>query len=350
MIVVMKRGATPDQISHMITRVKSLGLKPHPIYGTERTVIAAVGEKRDEHRQSLESGPGVEEVVPILAPYKVASLEVKPEPTVVRVGSLAVGNSHIGMIAGPCSVESEAQTLATARAVKAAGATALRGGAFKPRTSPYSFQGLKEKGLEILAAAREETGLAVVTEVISATDVPLVARHADVLQIGARNMQNYRLLEAVGESDRPVLLKRGPAATLDELLLAAEYILNMGNPNVMLCERGIRTFEAHTRFSLTLASVPWLHDRTHLPVVVDPSHGTGHTNLVTPMAMAAIAAGADGLAIEVHPDPETALSDGYQSLTFSQFEILMQRCRAIADAVGRKIAPNEQATSCGPAS
>jgi 3-deoxy-7-phosphoheptulonate synthase len=189
-----------------------------------------------------------------------------------------------------------------------------------------------------------------VTEVISATDVPLVARHADVLQIGARNMQNYRLLEAVGESDRPVLLKRGPAATLDELLLAAEYILNMGNPNVMLCERGIRTFEAHTRFSLTLASVPWLHDRTHLPVVVDPSHGTGHTNLVTPMAMAAIAAGADGLAIEVHPDPETALSDGYQSLTFSQFEILMQRCRAIADAVGRKIAPNEQATSCGPAS
>ena len=345
MIVVMKRGATPDQIAHMITRVKSLGLRPHPIYGTERTVIAAVGEKRDEHRQSLESGPGVEEVVPILAPYKVASLEVKPEPTVVRVGSLAVGNSHIGMIAGPCSVESEAQTLATARAGKAAGATALRGGAFKPRTSPYSFQGLKEKGLEILAAAREETGLAVVTEVISEADVPLVARYADVLQIGARNMQNYRLLEAVGESDRPVLLKRGPAATLDELLLAAEYILNMGNPNVMLCERGIRTFEAHTRFSLTLASVPWLHQRTHLPVAVDPSHGTGHTNLVTPMAMAAIAAGADGLAIEVHPDPETALSDGYQSLTFSQFEILMQRCRAIADAVGRKIAPNEQTTA-----
>ncbi len=345
MIVVMKRGATPDQIAHMITRVKSLGLKPHPIYGTERTVIAAVGEKRDEHRQSLESGPGVEEVVPILAPYKVASLEVKPEPTVVRTGSLAVGNSHIGMIAGPCSVESEAQTLATARAVKAAGATALRGGAFKPRTSPYSFQGLKEKGLEILAAAREETGLAVVTEVIATGDVSLVARHADVLQIGARNMQNYRLLEAVGQSGKPVLLKRGPAATLDELLLAAEYILNMGNPNVMLCERGIRTFEAHARFSLTLASVPWLHQRTHLPVVVDPSHGTGHASLVTPMAMAAVAAGADGLIVEVHPEPETAMSDGYQSLTFPQFEILMQRCRAIADAVGRKIAPNEQTTA-----
>ena len=343
MIVVMKRGATPDQIAHMIERVEGLGLKPHPIYGTERTVIAAIGEKRDEHRQSLESGSGVEEVVPILAPYKVASLEVKPEPTVIRAGSLAVGNSHVGMIAGPCSVESEEQTLATARAVKAAGATALRGGAFKPRTSPYSFQGLKEKGLEILAAAREETGLAVVTEVISENDVDLVARYADVLQIGARNMQNYRLLEAVGESGKPVLLKRGPAATLDELLLAAEYILNMGNPNVMLCERGIRTFETHTRFSLPLASVPWLHQRTHLPVVVDPSHGTGHTNLVTPMAMAALAAGADGLIVEVHPEPETALSDGYQSLTFEQFETLMQRCQTIAEAMGRTILPNERA-------
>ncbi len=337
----MKRGATPEQIAHMIGRVEALGLRPHPIYGTERTVIAAVGEKRDEHRQSLASGAGVEEVVPILAPYKVASLEVKPDPTVVHAGSLTVGNSHIGMIAGPCSVESEEQTMTTARAVKAGGATALRGGAFKPRTSPYSFQGLKEKGLQILAAAREETGLAVVTEVISENDVSLVARYADVLQIGARNMQNYRLLEAVGESGKPVLLKRGPSATLDELLLAAEYILNMGNPNVMLCERGIRTFEAHTRFSLTLASVPWLHQRTHLPVVVDPSHGTGHTNLVTPMAMAAIAAGADGLVIEVHPEPETALSDGYQSLTFEQFDTLMQQCRAIADAMGRQIAPNE---------
>ncbi len=343
MIVVMKRGASPEQIDHMIERVEALGLKPHPIYGTERTVIAAIGEKRDEHRQSLESGPGVAEVVPILAPYKVASLEVKPEPTVIRAGSLAVGNSHIGMIAGPCSVESEEQTVATARAVKAAGATALRGGAFKPRTSPYSFQGLKEEGLKILAAARAETGLAVVTEVISENDVDLVARYADVLQIGARNMQNYRLLEAVGESCKPVLLKRGPAATLDELLLAAEYILNMKNPNVMLCERGIRTFEAHTRFTLPLASVPWLHHRTHLPIIVDPSHGTGHTNLVTPMAMAAIAAGADGLVVEVHPEPEAALSDGYQSLTFEQFETLMEQCRAIAEAVGRRIVPNEQA-------
>ena len=251
-IVVMKRGATPEQIEHMIQRVEQLGLKAHPIYGTERTVIAAIGEKRDEFRQSLESGPGVAEVVPILAPYKVASREVKPEPTVVRAGSLSVGNCHLGMIAGPCSVESEEQTLATARAVKAAGATALRGGAFKPRTSPYSFQGLKEDGLKILAAARDETGLAVVTEVIATEDVPLVARYADVLQIGARNMQNYRLLEAVGDAGKPVLLKRGASATLDELLLAAEYILNAGNPNVMLCERGIRTFEAHTRYTLPL--------------------------------------------------------------------------------------------------
>ncbi len=244
MIVVMKRGATPEQIEHMIQRVEQLGLKAHPIYGTERTVIAAVGEKRDEFRQSLESGPGVAEVVPILAPYKVASRELRAEATVVRAGTLTVGNCHVGMIAGPCSVESEAQTLSTARAVKAAGATALRGGAFKPRTSPYSFQGLKEEGLKILAAARDETGLAVVTEVIATEDVPVVARYADVLQIGARNMQNYRLLEVVGAEGKPVLLKRGPSATLDELLLAAEYILNAGNPNVMLCERGIRTFEA----------------------------------------------------------------------------------------------------------
>jgi len=342
MIVVMKKGATKEQIEHMIERVEKLGLKAHPIYGTERTVIAAIGEKRDEDRQSLESGPGVAEVVSILAPYKVASREVKPESTVVRVGSLAVGNSHLGMIAGPCSIESEEQMLSTARAVKAAGATALRGGAFKPRTSPYSFQGMKEDGLKILATAREETGLAVVTEVMAATDVPLVAKYADVLQIGARNMQNYRLLEAAGESGRAVLLKRGPSATMDELLLAAEYILNAGNPNVMLCERGIRTFETHTRFSLTLASVPYLHDRTHLPVVVDPSHGTGHTNLVPRMAAAAIAAGADGLIIEVHPDPETALSDGYQSLNFKQFEELMTLCRRVAEAVDKRIMPNEE--------
>jgi len=342
MIVVMKRGATQEQIDHMVGRVEELGLRSHVIYGEERTVIAAIGDKRDEHRTALESGPGVAEVMPILAPYKVASREVTPEPTIVRAGSLAVGNCHLGMIAGPCSVESQEQTLSTARAVKAAGATALRGGAFKPRTSPYSFQGLKEEGLRILAAARDETGLAVVTEVLAATEVALVARYADVLQVGARNMQNYRLLEAVGKEGKPVLLKRGPCATMDELLLAAEYILNAGNPNVMLCERGIRTFETHVRFTLNLSSVPYLHERTHLPVVVDPSHGTGHTSLVTRMAAAAVAAGADGLVVEVHPNPETALSDGYQSLTFKQFEELMTLCRRVADAVGKRIVPNEQ--------
>jgi len=342
MIVVMKKGATQEQIDHTVLRVEQFGLKSHVIYGTERTVIAAIGEKRDEHRQSLESSPGVAEVVPILAPYKVASREVKPEPTVVRAGSLAVGNCHLGMIAGPCSVENAEQTLETARAVKAAGATALRGGAFKPRTSPYSFQGLKEEGLKILADARAETGLAVVTEVLAATEVSLVGRYADVLQIGARNMQNYRLLEAAGKEGKAVLLKRGPSATMDELLLAAEYVLNAGNPNVMLCERGIRTFETHTRFSLTLSSVPYLHERTHLPVVVDPSHGTGHANLVPRMAAAAVAAGADGLIVEVHPEPETALSDGYQSLNFEQFEQLMELCHRVADAVGKQIIPNEE--------
>jgi len=347
MIVVMKRGATQEQIDHMIHRVEEMGLKSHPIYGEERTVIAAIGDKRDEHRTALESGPGVAEVMPILAPYKVASREVKPEPTIVRAGSLAVGNCHLGMIAGPCSVESEEQTLTTARAVKAAGATALRGGAFKPRTSPYSFQGLKEEGLKILATARDETGLAVVTEVIGPQDVDLVASYADVLQIGARNMQNYPLLEAVGQQEKAVLLKRGPSASMDELLLAAEYILNAGNPNVMLCERGIRTFESHVRFTLALSSVPYLHERTHLPVVVDPSHGTGHTNLVCRMAAAAVAAGADGLTVEVHPAPETALSDGYQSLTFAQFEELMELCRRVAEAVGKQIAPNEEQATVG---
>lgn len=342
MIVVMKRGATQEQVEHTIQRVETLGLKAHPIYGTERTVIAAVGEKRDEFRHSLESCPGVAEVVPILAPYKVASREVKDEPTVVRAGSFVVGDGRLGIIAGPCSVESEEQMLRTARAVKAAGATALRGGAFKPRTSPYAFQGLKEEGLKILATAREETGLAVVTEVIATEDVAVVAKYADVLQIGARNMQNYRLLEALGNVGRPVLLKRGPSATLEELLLAAEYILNAGNPDVMLCERGIRTFESHTRYTLPLASVPWLHERTHLPVVVDPSHGTGHASLVTPMAAAAVAVGADGLIIEVHPDPESALSDGYQSLNIEQFDLLMATCRRVADAVGKKIEVNTQ--------
>jgi 3-deoxy-7-phosphoheptulonate synthase len=335
MIVVMEQGATPEQVRHMAERVESLGLKAHIIQGTERTVIAAIGEKRDGTKESLSSGPGVESVMPILAPYKVASREVKKEPTQVVVRDLKVGAGTVGIIAGPCSVESEAQILASARAVKAAGGTALRGGAFKPRTSPYSFQGMKEEGLKLLAVAREETGLAIVTEVMGTEEVELVARYADVLQVGARNMQNYRLLEAVGQARKPVLLKRGPSATIEELLLAAEYILNEGNPDVMLCERGIRTFESHTRFTLPLATVPYLHHKTHLPIVVDPSHGTGHTYLVPDMAVASVAAGADGLILEIHPDPEKALSDGYQSLNFAQFLDTIARCRAVANAVGK---------------
>jgi 3-deoxy-7-phosphoheptulonate synthase len=337
MIVVMKRSATEQDIQSMIEHVEALKMKPVVLRGTERTVIAAIGEERVAGIGSLESGPGVDEVLPILAPYKLASRELKPDPTVVRAGSLTVGGSRIGVIAGPCSVENADQICATANAVKKSGATALRGGAFKPRTSPYSFQGLKDEGLKLLAKARELTGLAIVTEVVATEDVELVAEYADVLQIGARNMQNYRLLEACGKSSRPVLLKRGPSATVDEWLLAAEYILDAGNPNVMLCERGIRTFESHTRFTLPLASVPYAQAKTHLPIVIDPSHGTGHTHLVTAMSRAAVAAGADGIIVEVHPNPDKAMSDGYQSMNFPQFEEMMKQCRRIAAAMDREL-------------
>lgn len=338
MIVVMKPGATQKQVDHVIERIEQLGLRSHVIVGTERTVVAALGEKRDGAKQALETGDGVEKVVPILAPYKMASTEVKREPTQVNARKLAIGAGRVGVIAGPCSVEGREQILEIAQIVREAGAAGLRGGAFKPRTSPYSFQGLKEKGLELLAEARDRTGLAVVTEVMAPEHVPLVARYADVLQVGARNMQNYPLLEAVGEAGLPVLLKRGPSATMDEFLLAAEYVLKAGNPNVMLCERGIRTFEDHTRFTLPLASVPFLHQQTHLPVVVDPSHGTGKASLVATMARAALAAGADGLIVEVHPDPEKALSDGFQALTPATFQQMMADCRRVATAVGLQMA------------
>jgi 3-deoxy-7-phosphoheptulonate synthase len=337
MIVVMEKNATDEQIEHMTQRVHQLGLKAHVIRGTERTVIAAVGDERITTPTDLESGPGVAEVLPILAPYKVASRELKPDPTQVKVLNFRAGAGAVGVIAGPCSVESEEQIMACAKAVKAAGGSALRGGAYKPRTSPYSFQGMKEDGLKLLAAAREETGLAVVTEVMGTESVDLVAKYSDVLQIGARNMQNYRLLEAVGNTDRPILLKRGASATMEEFLLAAEYILNEGNPNVMLCERGIRTFENHTRFTLPLASVTYLHRKTHLPVIIDPSHGTGHAYMVPDMAVAAVAAGADGLIIEMHPNPEKAVSDGYQSLDFKQFEDTMKRCARVAAAVDKQL-------------
>ena len=337
MIIVMKSSASEDDLDVVVKNVESRGLKANIIRGTERTVVAAVGEERIAGITALESCPGVDEVMSVLAPYKMASREWKAEQSVVRAGSLSVGNGQIGVIAGPCSVENEEQLVASAHAVKQAGASALRGGAFKPRTSPYSFQGMKEDGLKLLAEARDQTGLAIVTEVVSPDDVELVSEYADVLQIGARNMQNYRLLEAVGSSPRAVLLKRGPSATIDEWLLAAEYILDGGNQDVMLCERGIRTFESHTRFTLPLATVAYVQEKTHLPVVIDPSHGTGHTSLVPSMSRAAIAAGADGLIIEVHPDPGNAMSDGYQSLNFEQFEETMAGCRKIAAAVDRTL-------------
>jgi 3-deoxy-7-phosphoheptulonate synthase len=337
MIVVLKPAVSSDQVEQMVQRVEELGLKAHVIVGTERTVIAAIGEKRNGEQETLASYEEVEKVVPILAPYKVASSETRTEPTVVTALDLTIGAGHFGVIAGPCSVESEQQIVETAHFVKKAGAKGLRGGAFKPRTSPYSFQGLREDGLKFLAAARAETGLAVVTEVMTPEHVPLVEEYADVLQIGARNMQNYPLLQAVGETRKPVLLKRGPSATMDEFLLAAEYILDQGNSQIVLCERGIRSFESHTRFTLPLASVPYLHERTHLPVIVDPSHGTGIASLVGPMCRASVAVGADGMIVEVHPDPHRAMSDGAQSLTPDAFDTVMNDCRKVADALGINI-------------
>jgi 3-deoxy-7-phosphoheptulonate synthase len=279
----------------------------------------------------------VEKVMSVLAPYKLASLESHREPSVVKVRDFVAGGGHIGVVAGPCSVESRQQMLEMAHLVKSVGATGLRGGAYKPRTSPYSFQGLKEKGLELLAEAREATGLAIFTEVMAPELVPIVARVTDVLQIGARNMQNYPLLEAAGESGLPVLLKRGPSATIEELLLAAEYVLKTGNEKVILCERGIRTFEDHTRFTLPLATIPYLHEKSHLPVMADPSHGTGKATLVGPMARAAIAAGADALMLEIHDDPEHAMSDGFQALTPPVFVQVMQECRRVAAALDRTL-------------
>lgn len=337
MIVVMKPDATDSQINHMAAQIAELGLSPQIIKGTHQSVIAAIGEERVGLVEALEAGDGVAKVLPIMAPYKRASSELTSERTVVRARDLVIGGPSIGVIAGPCSVENEAQIVGLAVQLKKLGATGLRGGAYKPRTSPYSFQGHKEDGLKMLAAARQETGLAIVTEVMAPEHVPVVAAYADVLQIGARNMQNYQLLQAVGDSGKPVLLKRGMSATMDEFLLAAEYILDRGNPHVMLCERGIRAFEDHTRFTLPLASVPYLHDKSHLPVVVDPSHGTGKAKLVGPMSRAAVACGADGLILEVHDDPEHAMSDGSQTITPTQFGVLMAQCRRIAEAVDRTI-------------
>jgi 3-deoxy-7-phosphoheptulonate synthase len=339
MIVVMKPDASDSNVQHVIDLVHGFGLKEHVIKGTDRTVVACIGDKRNVDHGSIENAPNVERIVPILAPYKMASLEVKQEKTSIAIGSngAMIGGNKVAVIAGPCAVEDRDQLLRTADLVKAAGCVGLRAGAFKPRTSPYAFQGMGEEGLKILAEARDNTGLAVVTEVISVETIDMVAEYADVLQIGARNMQHYPLLDAVGKAGKPVLLKRGLCARLDEFLLAAEYIINGGNKDVILCERGIRTYEEYVRNTLCVAAIPELNDKTHLPVVADPSHGTGHAHLVPAASLASVAAGADALLLECHLDPEHAMSDGAQSITPDALKELMGRIGRVAEAIDRSI-------------
>jgi len=338
MMVIMKKGHTEEELTDILKRLEEVGLSGHTIVGVERTVVGVVGQVYPGLADDLETMPGVDDIVPISKPYKLASREFKPDNTVIKVGDLVIGGGRTVVMAGPCAVESEEQLMATARAVKAAGAHILRGGAFKPRTSPYTFRGLEEKGLQILKAAREETGLPIITEVMTVRDVELVARYADILQIGARNVQNFFLLEEVGRVGKPVLLKRGFASTVQDWLLSAEYIISQGNREVILCERGIRTFETATRNTMDLSAIPLAKRLSHLPVVSDPSHGTGKWYLVEAMAMASIAAGADGLMVEVHPNPDRALSDGAESLTFENFRQLMERARAVSKAMSRPLA------------
>lgn len=338
MIIVLKPEATKAHADELLDRISSLGLKPLYMPGTERVVLGALGDERELDRLHIENHPMVESVQRVLAPYKLVSREMHPHDTIVTLGaSTQIGGGRFSVIAGPCAVESYEQMLDTARAVKAAGAHALRGGAYKPRTSPYAFQGLGEEGLEILQSVSRETGLPVVTEVVEVADVHLVARYADAFQTGARNMQNFRLLRALGQSGKPVILKRGMAARVDDLLMAAEYVLAEGNPNVILCERGIQTFETATRNTLDLNAIPVIKQRSHLPILVDPSHGTGARDLVTPMARAGAAAGADGLLVEVHRNPEEALSDGKQSLYPAQFETLMRDLRTLVPVLGKSL-------------
>ncbi|SDE17059.1 3-deoxy-7-phosphoheptulonate synthase [Sporomusa acidovorans] len=338
MIIVMSPAAAQTEIDNVVARVTGAGLKVHLSEGKVRTIIGLIGEKKLMAQLPLEAMPGVEKTIAVTAGYKLVSREFKNEDTVIDIGGILVGGANLVVMAGPCAVESKEQLLESAKIVKAAGAQFLRGGAYKPRTSPYSFQGLEEKGLELLAEAKAVTGLKIVTEVVDIQSVPTVSAYADVLQIGARNMQNFQLLKAVGKSGMPVLLKRGMAATINEWLHAAEYIMSEGNFNVMFCERGIRTFEDYTRNTLDLSAVAVLKNLSHLPVIVDPSHGTGVWKLVRPMAKAAVAGGADGLMIEVHPNPAEALSDGNQSLTPDNFQALMNEVGAIAAVVGRKMA------------
>lgn len=337
MVIVMKKEAKENQVSKVLNKIESLGLKAHLSRGKIRTIIGVVGDNSSVETSCFEPLDGVERVVPLLGPFKLASRDFKKEDTTFSIDGSHIGGKKIIVMAGPCAVESKEQIVETALAVKKAGAVALRGGAFKPRTSPYSFQGMGEEGLKLLAEARDMAGLAVVTEVTTPEQVPLVSQYADVLQVGARNMQNFALLNAVGEAHKPVLLKRGLMSTIEEFLNAAEYILSHNNPRVILCERGIRTFETYTRNTLDINAIPVLKSLSHLPVIVDPSHGTGKREYVAAVSRAAIAAGADGLIIEVHPDPEAALSDGAQSLRPHEFEQLMNDLRPVAEAVGRTL-------------
>lgn len=337
MIIVMSQGATNAQIDNVQNKLYEHGFKTHPIIGQIKTVIGAIGDKRNLNTQAILSMPGVELIVPIMKPFKLAGRELKPIPTIIKIGDVEIGGDEIIVIAGPCAIENEEMFIQTAEDVKKAGAKILRGGAYKPRTSPYSFHGLEEDGLKIMAAAREATGIKIITEVIDTRDVELVSSYVDVIQIGARNMQNFRLLQEAGMSNKPVLLKRGLAATIEEWLMAAEYILSEGNPNVILCERGIRTYETSTRNTIDMSAIPVVKELSHLPIVVDPSHAAGTWKYVNALSKGAIATGADGLIIEVHPEPETALSDGPQSLKPLKFMELMKELKPIALAVGRNM-------------
>lgn len=337
MIIIMSQSATREQIDNIEKRLSDLGFKTHPIFGEIKTIIGAIGDKRLLNTHSIASMPGVESLVPIMKPFKLASRELKQVPTIVRVGDVAIGGSEVVVMAGPCAIENEETFVGTAIKVKEAGAKILRGGAFKPRTSPYAFQGLEEDGLKIMALAREVTGLKIVTEVVDTRDVELISSYTDIIQVGARNMQNFKLLQEVGLTQKPVLLKRGLAATVEEWLMAAEYIMAAGNSNIILCERGIRTYETATRNTIDMGSIPVIKEVSHLPIIVDPSHATGVWKYVGALSKGAIATGADGLIIEVHSDPNTALCDGPQSLRPSKFGQLMKELKPVAQAVGREM-------------
>jgi 3-deoxy-7-phosphoheptulonate synthase len=337
MILVMDKSATEADVKKVVSLIEGLGFQPHVSKGSERTIIGVIGDERKIKRDQLALLPHVENVIPILRPYKLASRDFKSENTIVDVAGVKIGGKEIAVIAGPCSVESEEQIFQTAKAVKAAGAKLLRGGAFKPRTSPYTFQGMEEEGLKLLAKTREMTGLGIVTEVMDVSDVDLVKDYADMIQVGARNMQNTKLLKRLAQIKKPVLLKRNFSATLSEFLMSAEYLLAGGNNQIVLCERGIRTFVDYTRNTLDLNIIPAVKQLSHLPIIVDPSHGTGRYDFVLPMSRAAVAAGADGLLIEVHPDPAQAFSDGEQSLTPSAFQILMKEIKSLAGVMGREV-------------